>query len=307
MIFNRRVNASINVNKTIPDNSPGGLTSTFNCQLPGQVVSAQFSVDISHKSVGQLSVMLAAPSGKQVMVHNRAGGSRNDLKETYIGGSMRNFDGEEAAGLWTVTVIDSKGRQTGTLNSWNLDMQLRRIAAEPTAYLAEVGKHLTSGASNALASTLKVPLSSVAAGAHHMSIILDMDRTYLTDITVTLALPSGRRVDLHTCKGWTKRGERWSLPATSFLTEADAKLDGNYILTVSGEGKKAYGRLARWGVSFAPIADLQLEDGAAKQALSSVGLATQQALTAAIPLEVTSILAIKGHQQAAQSFESLGI
>jgi subtilisin-like proprotein convertase family protein len=87
------------------------------------------SVDISHDDVGHLQVVLTAPSGTSVRLHDHTGGNTQDLVTTYDTetlpdgpGSLDDFNGEPAEGLWVLNVLDTGTTASGQINSWSLQI-----------------------------------------------------------------------------------------------------------------------------------------------------------------------------------------
>ncbi|MDA5285969.1 S8 family serine peptidase [Streptomyces sp. Isolate_45] len=73
-------------------------------------------VNIVHTYVGDLKVDLVAPDGSVYTVHNRAGGSTDNINQTYT----VNASSEVANGTWKLRVNDNAGGDTGRIDSWNL-------------------------------------------------------------------------------------------------------------------------------------------------------------------------------------------
>ena len=73
-------------------------------------------VDIRHTYRGDLVVDLIAPDGSVYNVHNRSGGSADNLVATFT----VNASGEVAAGTWRLRVRDAASNDTGTINAWSL-------------------------------------------------------------------------------------------------------------------------------------------------------------------------------------------
>ena len=101
----------------IPDNNPEGITSIINVPNEGTVFSVEAGVDITHTWRGDLIVSLTSPAGTEHMLHNRSGGSEDDLVQSW---SVDTFNGEAMQGDWTLNVSDNAGADVGTLNSWSL-------------------------------------------------------------------------------------------------------------------------------------------------------------------------------------------
>ncbi len=80
--------------------------------------TASIKVSITHTYKGDLVVDLVAPDGTVVNLHNRTGGSADNINETFT----KNLSGEAANGTWTLRVRDAAFLDTGTLNNWTLDI-----------------------------------------------------------------------------------------------------------------------------------------------------------------------------------------
>ncbi|MGH3877359.1 MAG: M20/M25/M40 family metallo-hydrolase [Actinophytocola sp.] len=73
-------------------------------------------VDIQHTYRGDLVVDLVAPDGSVYNLHNRAGGSADNLVSTYT----VNAAGETANGTWRLRVRDAARADTGMIRAWSL-------------------------------------------------------------------------------------------------------------------------------------------------------------------------------------------
>ncbi|WP_328929235.1 S8 family serine peptidase [Streptomyces sp. NBC_00190] len=73
-------------------------------------------VNIVHTYIGDLKVDLVAPDGTVYTVHNRAGGSTDNINTVYT----VNASSEVAAGTWKLRVNDNAGGDIGKIDSWNL-------------------------------------------------------------------------------------------------------------------------------------------------------------------------------------------
>jgi subtilisin-like proprotein convertase family protein len=98
-------------------------------------------VDISHTYIGDLVVTLVSPGGTECVLHDRAGGSDNDLvtwydKETEPAEPLTVFDGENSHGTWTLRVEDEAGSDTGALEAWTLEICGDGIPPDPTVSVA---------------------------------------------------------------------------------------------------------------------------------------------------------------------------
>ncbi|MFY1112655.1 MAG: M4 family metallopeptidase [Methanosarcinaceae archaeon] len=112
-------------NLQIPDNDARGVESQLNVEKSGKIVNLDVSVDIAHNWIGDLVVILCLSSGEEVILHNRKGYSRKEIKKIYSTKSDENLQSlvnTEMKGVWKLKVLDLANRDTGTLKSWGLDI-----------------------------------------------------------------------------------------------------------------------------------------------------------------------------------------
>ncbi|GAA3917123.1 M4 family metallopeptidase [Luteimonas lutimaris] len=78
--------------------------------------SSSVSVDIKHTYIGDLKVDLVAPDGSVYGIHNRTGGSADNIIGTYTG----DLSSENLNGTWKLRVTDYAGGDTGKIDSWSI-------------------------------------------------------------------------------------------------------------------------------------------------------------------------------------------
>lgn len=93
-------------------NSPIDLTCAGNASATTQV-----TVNIVHTYIGDLIVDLVAPDGTVYNLHNRAGGSADNISKTF----SVNASSETATGTWKLRVRDQATIDTGRIDSWSID------------------------------------------------------------------------------------------------------------------------------------------------------------------------------------------
>ncbi|MCX4527853.1 MULTISPECIES: S8 family peptidase [unclassified Streptomyces] len=76
----------------------------------------QVPVDIKHTYTGDLKVDLVAPDGTVYNLHNRTGGSADNIVKTFT----VNASSEVANGVWKLRVNDNANIDTGKIDSWAL-------------------------------------------------------------------------------------------------------------------------------------------------------------------------------------------
>ncbi|GAB4562576.1 MAG: S8 family serine peptidase [Haliangiales bacterium] len=102
---------------SLPDNDPVGVTSTIDVPDSLTISGTTVEVNITHTFIGDLIIDLTSPAGTTTRLHNREGGSTDNLNQTY---NPAAFNGENSAGTWTLSVSDNAGIDLGTLDSWTL-------------------------------------------------------------------------------------------------------------------------------------------------------------------------------------------
>ncbi|WP_254776721.1 proprotein convertase P-domain-containing protein [Lysobacter sp. cf310] len=74
------------------------------------------TVAIVHTYQGDLKVDLVAPDGSLYNIHNRTGGSADNVAKTVT----LNLSTEALNGTWKLRVNDNAGGDTGYINSWSV-------------------------------------------------------------------------------------------------------------------------------------------------------------------------------------------
>jgi hypothetical protein len=78
--------------------------------------TATVQVQIAHTFIGDLVVTLVAPDGSTYVLHNRTGGSTDDIDQTYT----VNLSSEPADGTWRLRVRDAAPADVGRIDSWTI-------------------------------------------------------------------------------------------------------------------------------------------------------------------------------------------
>ena len=101
-------------NLAIPDDTT--VSDTITVSDSGTATSVSVAVDITHTYIGDLKIDLIAPDGTTRTLHNRSGGSADDIDQTYA----PSFGSIPISGVWTLRINDNYNADPGTLNSWTL-------------------------------------------------------------------------------------------------------------------------------------------------------------------------------------------
>ncbi|MCO7224489.1 M14 family zinc carboxypeptidase [Pleionea sp. CnH1-48] len=101
---------------SIPDNNTAGASSSINSTRSGASGTVAVEVDIVHTYIGDLVVDLIAPDGSTYNLHNRTGGTTNNLQQTY----SVNVGNVDSSGTWQLKVVDRARIDTGYINRWKI-------------------------------------------------------------------------------------------------------------------------------------------------------------------------------------------
>uniref|UniRef100_UPI0040476689 S8 family serine peptidase n=1 Tax=Rheinheimera sp. TaxID=1869214 RepID=UPI0040476689 len=244
----------------IPDNNAEGIASVINVPQQGFVFGADVGVNITHTWQGDLLVKLRSPQGTEHTLHNRTGGSADDLVQSW---QTDAFNGEAMQGDWTLLVSDNAGLDTGSLNSWDLtltalsDDDTGPVPVAPVADFSFSVSGLTVDFSNLStdadddivslswdfgdgnsATEADVSHSYLAPGSYNVSLTAT-DSTGLSHTVVKTVAVSDTNLDLmlqrsvRTRTGSTIVDMRW----TGTSDSVDLYRDGQLIDTVDNNGR----------------------------------------------------------------------
>lgn len=110
------------------------LNSAQYCHQFGAIESISADVKVEHGHIGDLVLVLTAPSGKSITLQDRIGGTGNVLDKTFSAEDLKSLNGENATGKWTMKISDTMPRDSGRLVSWKLNI---KTAAQVTAPLVK--------------------------------------------------------------------------------------------------------------------------------------------------------------------------
>jgi subtilisin family serine protease/subtilisin-like proprotein convertase family protein len=195
---------------TLTVNGPPGCSQTNNTDVPiadyttvespivitgcsGNASSAStVAVDIVHTWIGDLVVSLVAPNGTAYTLHNRTGGSADNIVQTYT----VNLSSHAANGTWKLRVQDAAGGDTGYINSWTLDLN-------PTATPGCTGTNDTDVPISDYATVeSSIVISGCSGNASSTSTVaVDIVHTWIGDLVVSLVAPNGTAYTLHNRTG----------------------------------------------------------------------------------------------------------
>jgi subtilisin-like proprotein convertase family protein/subtilisin family serine protease len=111
----------------IPDGDATGITRTLDLPTAGTIGEVAVSVDITHPWIGDLQVTLSPPSGAAISLHDRAGGSADNIVRTWRSQdlpALAALRGASGRGTWRLKVADVEARDEGKLNRWRVEVSV---------------------------------------------------------------------------------------------------------------------------------------------------------------------------------------
>lgn len=100
----------------ISDNATVDSPITVSGRSGNAPADAQVTVAIVHTYIGDLKVDLVAPDGTLYNIHNRSGGSADNINRTVT----LNLSSEAMNGAWKLRVNDNASGDTGRIDSWSI-------------------------------------------------------------------------------------------------------------------------------------------------------------------------------------------
>ncbi|HCT75273.1 MAG TPA: hypothetical protein DGG94_11925 [Micromonosporaceae bacterium] len=105
---------------SIPDNNTNVFSNITISGCSGNAAAGStVAVNIVHTYKGDLVVDLIAPDGSVYNLHNRSGGSADNIIQTYT----VNLSGEVANGTWRLRARDAASIDIGYINTWTLTLR----------------------------------------------------------------------------------------------------------------------------------------------------------------------------------------
>jgi subtilisin-like proprotein convertase family protein len=117
---------SIALRRTVVKPLPGSIrrmgsasytVSTLRISRRGRIRTVKVAVDIRHTYKGDLQVHLVSPGGKTHLLHNKVGGSDNNVRKTY---EVKLGETTPVAGTWHLVVADHARMDVGQLVAWSV-------------------------------------------------------------------------------------------------------------------------------------------------------------------------------------------
>jgi M6 family metalloprotease-like protein len=254
-------------NAPIPDNNPGGISSTIAVTEAGTIASMKVGVDIKHPFRGDLKVTLTTHWGVVVELHPRnQGGNADDLKVTYDESSLpalATLRGKNTQGDWKLTVQDLAAADTGRLNKWFLEFSMAAGAStEPVLLEESPGVAIPDSPSPGIERTL---VTAETGQVNSVEVAVDISHSYIGDLQVRLKSPAGTEIVLHDRAGVSADNiVRTYTPATTPLLAslAGEAIAGTWKLLVRDHDRADVGKINRWKLTIRRATQVNAAAGA---------------------------------------------
>ncbi|MBE9029900.1 proprotein convertase P-domain-containing protein [filamentous cyanobacterium LEGE 11480] len=237
-------------NKRIPDNRLSGIADRIEVEATGKIRRIKLTIDITHQYIGDLSVMLTAPSGNRLLLHDRSGAGGSKIQTTYTVDStpeLATLLEDTAQGTWKIQVSDRARLDTGKFNSWGLELEVLHVNSSHSSESAE-SKVIPDGDSTGITQTLPLPAGTTI---RDINVSVDITHPMIGDLRVSLLPPNGTPITLHDQTGgsqdnliYTWRSQ--DFPALRALRGADS--GGDWQLHVADRSTSNAGKLNHWKV-----------------------------------------------------------
>lgn len=216
----------------IPDYDYTGLRDTIRVESDHLVSSLSVYFNIQHPYSGDLSVELAGPDDLRVVLWSPTRGEDENLAGL-IDVDLGSHPNLRTKGEWTLIVIDSGIKDSGTLSNWALEFDVSE-SAESKMLVEDL-------------STLIVNHEVSESGkVSFLELSYDIRHTHVGDLKVDLESPSGFRKILHNREGGNQANliKRYNTEDLKEFVGEDSK--GRWTLYITDAIKGDIGELKEW-------------------------------------------------------------
>ncbi|WP_020519016.1 proprotein convertase P-domain-containing protein [Catelliglobosispora koreensis] len=221
---------------SIPDNTTVNSPITISgCTGNGSATST-VAVNIVHTYIGDLIVSLIAPDGTAYVLHNRTGGSADNINTTYT----VNLSSEASNGTWNLRVQDAASADTGYINTWTLNLG---GGGSPTC-TGTNPTDVTIPDNTTVNSTIALS-GCTGNGSSTAQIAVAIVHTYIGDLVVTLVAPDGSTYVLHNRTG----GSADNINQTYTVNLSSEPKNGTWTLRVQDAASIDTGYINSWSIT----------------------------------------------------------
>lgn len=239
---------SVSPNLAIPDNNTTGVTSTINVAESMTISSISVGTVIPHTYKGDLRVTLIGPDNTSAILHDRTGGSADNVTTTFSivtapSTALTVFNGKNSSGAWRLQVQDLAAADTGTLGSWTITFNGEKSLSPNQA----IPDNNTTG----ITSTMNYAETGTVAS---VQVRVNVTHTYKGDLEIALIGPDNTTVLLHNRTGGSADHVQTeypdlTAPAQSLGAFTGKAINGAWRLRVRDLASADVGTLVSWTLS----------------------------------------------------------
>lgn len=220
----------------IPDNATVFSNVTISGCSGNAGTASTVEVHIIHTYIGDLIVSLIAPDGSAYVLHNRAGGSADNIHQTYT----VNLSSEVANGTWRLRVQDAATVDVGTIDTWTLNV----TGSAPPGCSGTNNTDVSIPDNATVTSTIAISGCSGNASATS-TVPVAIVHTYIGDLIVTLVAPDGSTYVLHNRSG----GSADNINQTYTVNLSSEPKNGTWTLRVQDAASLDTGFINSWSIN----------------------------------------------------------
>lgn len=223
------------LNKSIPDNDINGLHDAIMVLRDLSVKFVSIDVSIKHPFAGDISIDVIGPNGKKVRLHSPTKRPDRNLKKSYSGGDLTQFEGISSKGEWKLKVVDEAERDNGSLLDWTLNLKLSR-SNKSEIFLKE---------DNALGST---QYCHQGGKVKAMKAKVHIEHGYAGELTIDLVSPAGTTVNLYDKAGGGSKEVKKIYSGDQLAPFMGEEAKGEWTMKVKEGTPRNAGKLISWSL-----------------------------------------------------------
>jgi uncharacterized delta-60 repeat protein len=211
--------------------------------------TATIEAHIVHTYIGDLVVTLVAPDGSSYVLQSRAGGSTDNIDQTYT----VNLSSEPANGTWRLRVQDAAAADVGRIDSWTIN-----LGAGPTPTPSPTPSPSPSPTGCTATNNTDVTIPDLATAESPITVSnctgnasatatveAHIQHTYIGDLIITLIAPDGSTYLLHNRAG----GSTDNIDQTYTINLSTEPANGTWKLRVQDAAAADVGRIDSWTIN----------------------------------------------------------
>ncbi len=277
------------INAAIPDQ--GSLSNAITIRRSGNVKDIKVSANITHPYIGDISLKITAPSGKEVVLRSKEGGAADNLNTTFSGDLLAGLIGESAKGDWTLTATDHATKDNGTLDSWGIEVDCDAYNNHKAEiFIPELASD------QILTSTQDCKFSG-----RILETVVDVELAHplIGDLVVSIVSPAGTEILLHDRTGGSQNHLKAQYSGQTLAGLNGEKTAGTWTLKVKNMHSSNDGVLKNWKIKFhyEPEDDLKVVEGIGpkiEELLKNAGIYSYVTLAMTASEAIENILSAAG-------------